>query len=77
MDGYREHKLLTYAHAALPPPPDLPPLGGGAGLPPPSGGRAGEGGRHPARGDTPRAGRPRSQAMFIGLCAAEPHGRLM
>jgi len=44
MDGYREHRLLTYAHAALNPPPNLPPLGGGAGLPPPSGGRAGEGG---------------------------------
>ena len=37
MDGYREHRLLTYAHAALTPPPNLPPLGGGAGLPPPSG----------------------------------------
>jgi len=48
------------------PPPNLPPLGGGAGLPPPSGGRAGEGGRHLARGDATRAGRPRSQAMFIG-----------
>ena len=69
MDGYREHRLLTYAHAALTPPPNLPPLGGGAGLPPPSGGRAGEGGRHLARGDATRAGRPRSQAMFIGRCA--------
>jgi len=59
-----------------PPPPDLPPLGGGAGLPPPSGGRAGEGGRHRARGDATRADRPRSQVMFIGRGAAEPHGRL-
>jgi len=65
----REHKLLTYAHAVLNPPPNLPPLGGGAGLPPPAGGRAGEGGRHRARGDATRAGRPRSQAMFIGRCA--------
>ena len=35
----------------------------------PSGGRAGEGGNHLARGDATRAGRPRSQAMFIGCCA--------
>jgi len=49
------------------PPPDLSPLGGGAGLPPPSGGRAGEGGRHLARGDATRAGRPRSQAIFIAV----------
>gem|GEM_PF-1521911 len=71
MDGYREHRLLTYAYAALTPPPNLPPPGGGAGLPPPSGGRAGEGGRHRARGAAPRAGRPRSQAMFIAaLCGA-------
>ena len=80
MDGYREHRLLTYAHAALPPlltspPPNLPPLGGGAGLPPPSGGRAGEGGSHRARGDATRAGRPRSQAMFIAaLCANRMDG---
>ena len=41
MDGYREHRLLTYAHAALPPlltsprwgeaPDSLPPAGGGLG----------------------------------------------
>ena len=71
MDGYREHRLLTYAHAALNPPLlTSPPLGGGAGLPPPSGGRAGEWGSHLARGDATRAGRPRSRAMFIAaLCA--------
>jgi len=74
MDGYREHRLLTYAHAALNPPPNLPPLGGGAGLPPPSGGRAGEGGRHLALGAAMRAGRPRSQAMFIGRGAPRAWG---
>ena len=41
MDGYREHRLLTYAHAALTPlltsprwgeePDSLPPAGGGLG----------------------------------------------
>ena len=44
------------------PPPNLPPLGGGAGLPPPSGGRAGEGGSHRARVASPRASCPRSRS---------------
>jgi len=52
------------------PPPDLPPLGGGAGLPPPSGGRAGEGGSHRACGAVARASRPRSQVMFISAVCA-------
>jgi len=56
------------------PPPNLPPLGGGAGLPPPSGGRAGEGGSHLARGDMTRASHPRSRAVFIGCCAPRECG---
>ena len=47
------------------PPPSLPPLGGGAGLPPPAGEGQGAGG-HLARGAAPRAGRPRSQAICMG-----------
>jgi len=44
--------------------PSLSPLGGGAGVPPPAGEGQGRGG-HRARGDAMRAGRPRSQVMFI------------
>ena len=43
MDGYREHRLLTYAHAALTPPPNLPPLGEAPDSLPPAGGGLGRG----------------------------------
>jgi len=44
--GYESQSLPPQRMRRPSPPPNLPPLGGGAGLPPPSGGRAGEGGRH-------------------------------
>ena len=43
MDGYREHRLLTYAHAALTPPPNLLPLGVEPDPHPPAGGGLGWG----------------------------------
>ena len=44
--GYESQYLPPQRMRRPGPPPNLPPLGGSAGLPPPSGGRAGEGGSH-------------------------------
>ena len=59
--------------------PLLPPLGGGAGLPPPSGGRAGEGGRHlrcnglPLKQGDGETGFPHPLTRWESLEGLRPH----